>query len=142
MVGDKDVVILVGEIGDLEKFGYYCFDLKGEKQILVNDVEKSRGGPAYRLISVEGFVRGKIDGEEAEVKIPKNIKNFLTYENNKCYIAAPRSLSGFKDYYHNRTLSLSIEDWDYYPINYSEIPRFIDDAILFENMKDEEETNG
>lgn len=141
VVQDEDVIILMGDISD----GNYTdtkelfSQLVGKKKLI-----DYKGGNFSRLEweeilnskpwCVNGAVSGDINGERAIVTI---LSNFNDIEQDK-YYAAANSLTQQNVIYKDNILNLSIENWGYTPIAYMEIPKMIDDMILFETMNEEE----
>lgn len=89
-----------------------------------------------RTICVGGYTIGEIQGEEQPTIIAVEPQNFGSHEVK--YYAAAQSLSKQKERFKNNILNLSMEHWNYSPILYTDIPRLIDDAILFDSMSNEE----
>lgn len=152
VINEDDWVLLMGIISNgtkednIELFN----NLNGKKKYITydkdNDVISLEEYKEYGFVSannVPGFTKGIISGEDSTVIIT-GIKNYLFFkkyyneEFNKYYFAMPGSFKS-KNIYSNKVLNISIENWGYSPIIYREIPQMIDNMILFESMKNEEE---
>lgn len=152
VINEDDWVLLMGIIsnGTKEDNIKLFNNLNGKKKYITydkdNDVISLEEYKEYGFVStnnVPGFTKGIINGEDSTVIIT-GIRNYLFFkkyyneEFNKYYFAMPGSFK-LKNIYSNKILNISIENWGYSPIIYREIPQMIDNMILFESMKNEEE---
>lgn len=152
VINEDDWVLLMGIIsnGTKEDNIKLFNNLNGKKKYITydkdNDVISLEEYKEYGFVSannVPGFTKGIINGEDSTVIIT-GIRNYLFFkkyyneEFNKYYFAMPGSFK-LKNIYSNKILNISIENWGYSPIIYKEIPQMIDNMILFESMKNEEE---
>ena len=138
-VTDEDLVLVVGNLGNLsfEETDKFFGELNGRKKILVDSVTRFNKEEKYKnvsLTSTEGFSTN----ESIEVRIPKTKENFEIYKSHNYYVAAPRSISGEEKVYNNRILSISIDDWELYPISYERLPQIVEDMESYEKMEAEE----
>ena len=137
-VTDEDLVLIVGNLGNLsfEELDNFFGELKGRKRILVDStkgIDKEKYKNIY-FTPTEGFSKN----ESIEVRIPKTKENFEIYKSHNYYVAAPRSISGEEKVYNNRILSISIDDWELYPISYERLPQIVENMESYEKMEVEE----
>lgn len=152
VVGEDDYLIVFGDItfGSLEdskeflsqiKAKWEVVDLNDQRWYRLDDFWKEMG--AAKTCSIDGFVVGTIGGQKANVIISTNSTNTELWLGEKNYIAMAESaaikynLLKEGEIYKDQILNLSLSAWDFYPIDYEDVPRLIDDEILFKEMEEQ-----
>lgn len=113
-------------------------DLKDQPLIKLEEFWKSMG--ARKALSLDGFISGRIKDQQENVIISTTASNVQFWLGEDHYIAMAESaaishnLLKEGEIYRDKILNLSIANWDYYPINVYDVPRLIDDEILFNEM--------
>ena len=147
LVKPEDVVLIMGEFscGTEEETKDIISQLTGTLEIIdyqenapYNNFseENWKKMGIKRVWCVGGIVTGYICGGDKYAVIAATDRNLHT--TGVTYYAAPGSLTNSKKRFENNILNLSMEFWNYTPILYQDIPRLIDDALLFESMENEE----
>lgn len=142
---DRDALLLCGDItyGDLDKTKELFSRLKGNKYLIDFSNKKPFTRKEWQSIGVShvfdvnGFINGEIDGKDSKVVIfakDKNLRKILS----EAYGAAPQSRTKQRNIYQDKILNLSIKEWGYAPILYEDIPRLVDNMVLFEKMENKE----
>lgn len=151
IVEEDDYLIVFGEtsVGDFEstkslmsqiKAKWEIVDLEDQPLYKIEDFWKDMG--AQRARSLDGFVVGTINGEKANVIIATNSSNIQLWLGERNYIAMAESaaienqLLKEGEIYRDQILNLSLSTWDFYPVDYTEVPRLIDDEIFFKGMEE------
>lgn len=147
IVKEDDLTILFGDIAgnnaDLNYVGRIISELNGKKKVV--DIEKDDAAAQVwkditgkKVFKINGAVPGQIKNQDHIVLIyVDRIDKDLVKSGE--YGAAAKSLTKQKEVFENNILSVSIDDWGLTPIAYMEVPKLIDNMILFEAMKGEEE---
>lgn len=144
-VEEDDYLIIFGEtsIGDFEstkslmsqiKARWEIVDLEDQPLYKIEEFWKDMG--AQKARSLDGFVIGTINGEKANVIIATNSSNISLWLGEKNYIAMAESaaienqLLKEDEIYRDQILNLSLSIWDFCPIDYTEVPKLIDNEIF------------
>lgn len=151
IVQEDDYLIIFGQIsaGNFEdtkslmsqiKAKWEIVDLNDQPLYKIEDFWKDMG--AQKAHSLDGFVAGTINGEKANVIIATNSSNIQLWLGERNYVAMAESaaienqLLKEGEIYRDQILNLSLSTWDFCPIDYTEVPRLIDDEILFKQMEE------
>lgn len=139
----EDYVLIVGNFsyGDTNETKNLIEQLNGKKKIMDYSTAISKNIPIEDWESfgvkvsdyVHGWIKGDIEGKKTDVILATNKKCLRTCEN--VYFAAAGSLMESKERFKNNCLNLSIELWDYAPVQYNSIPYLIDNCLLYEKME-------
>lgn len=153
-VADKDdYIVLIGIVtcGSIIGTLYYLNQIKAKKQVL----DKKSGiwfkdclGDSWKdnfdyiFDYINDVTEGTINGKGETIVIPNSIEQFdLMRQLDYVYIAAPNSFLNREELYKNKILNISIEEWNYEPIELgTRLPQIFDDMELFATMKNKEET--
>lgn len=150
VVREDDLVVLFGDIGykgtSWEHLVLTFNKLHGIKKIIGVDkndpeAENWRALTGKKCFKMNGAVPGEIDGKSCVIVIYTSKDYFPSIKelkNGDVPCASAKSISGQKEVFENNVLSLSIEDWDYTPIEYVKISELVDNMILFSKMENEE----
>ena len=145
VVKEDDLTILLGDIlhpqADKDKAKAVFEKLNGTMKVI--DVDSGDESAPYwkevthrKCYNINGAVPGIINNEEVIVFIyTKGQKKIIKTPTD--YGAAAKSLTKQKKILEDNILSISIDDWGLCPILYSDIPRMIDDILLFDQMEED-----
>lgn len=130
VVTNEDTLLLMGIISkgdELQTQGVINF-LNGKK-IIPDFSEKNFSKKFWNSINIStytinGFINGTIKNKNSTVNILSTSKDLIK-NLSIGYCAAPYSLCTNKQLYHNRILNLSTDQFDYYPVDYEQIPSII-----------------
>jgi calcineurin-like phosphoesterase family protein len=146
VITNDEYVLLMGDIshGSFEETKELFSQLTGTiKLITFKENESKFTREEYfnlgisGIYCINGYVRGEIEGTEQRIVILSNKDNYKALV-SQGYVAAPRSLVDIgKTSFKNRTLSISIDEWGYSPIEYNYIPTMINFMITYEKMEEE-----
>lgn len=153
MADSDDYVVFTGIVtcGSMIGTLYYLNQIKAKKQVLDKKSglwfkdclgEKWKDNFDYIFDYINDVTEGTINGEGATIVIPNSIEQFdLMQQFDYVYIAAPNSFLNRKELYKDKVLNISIEEWNYEPIELgTRLPQIFDDMELFATMENKEET--
>ena len=139
---DNDIIILVGDIshGTLEQtvdvltqFNGTIYLMSTQFQEFLNDITlKPYNNKIKTLWGISDFQDSKIGNEISRIVITADAQQIyqLQFVDNT-YIAAPSSVVKMEGLYENRILNISIDKWDFIPIELgTQLPQIIDDMEL------------
>ena len=151
---DNDIIILVGDIshGDfyqtvevLSQFNGTLYLMSKQFQSFLNDVTlKAYEDKIKPLWGISDFQDCSIGGEECRIIISSDAEEIYQLQFvDKTYVAAPESVVKMDKLYDNRILNISLNKWDFIPIDVANrLPQIIDDMelrLIIENNKNKVE---
>ena len=150
VVGENDFVVLLGviSVGSTISTLNYLSKIKGKIQILNEHYGKIFKEATRDEIPIDTSFAGISHislGEEFSVYIPHSkidydLKKELLNDFNTIRIAAPNSYINSDKLYNNKILNISLNKWNYEPIELGErLPQIIDDMEVFSKMETKEE---
>lgn len=116
-----------------------CCDLNRQK--IFNTTEKLQEIGIEHGYSLDCFTKDKVNDVNYYVIISSTI-DYVAYMgliqdlDTEYYWAMPESAKRMKKRLDDRILNISLDQWEYYPIKYSELPYIIDNMKWFESMGD------
>ena len=135
LLNDNDALYLMGYItlGTLEETKLVLNRIKGKKSIIdysgKDFSKKEWSSIGVTTLSINGFIEGEINNKKQKVIILCNIHDLVKNVSNY-YCAAPYSFQVRKTWFNKKILDLSTDSWNYYPVNYEEIPKLIDEIFI------------
>lgn len=139
---DNDIIILMGDIshGTLEQtvdvltqFNGTVYLMSTQFQEFLNDITlKPYNNKIKTLWGISDFQDSKIGNEISRIVITADAQQIyqLQFVDNT-YIAAPSSVVKMDKLYNNRILNISLNKWDFIPIDVANrLPQIIDDMEL------------
>ena len=135
LLNDNDALYHMGYItlGTLEETKLVLNRIKGKKSIIdysEKDFSKKEWSSiGVTTLSINGFIEGEINNKKQKVIILCNTHDLVKNVSNY-YCAAPYSFQVRKTWFNKKILDLSIDSWNYYPVNYEEIPKLINEKFI------------
>lgn len=147
-VRPKDGLILMGKItfGDLTQTKELIKKLNGTKYIIDYSIQGQFNSDEWKEIGFShiwdcpGAVEKEIDGVKSFIILETTQEHLaLDLLRPNCYIAAASSLINKGCRYKDKVLNISLNEWDFEPIEVGErLGQIIDDQELFARMEDKE----
>lgn len=143
VVGENDMVVLLGEVSDgkFEETKIFFSKLNGNEFIYLNDNERTKAAHftknqfkemGIQELCIHSVIYGDVQGNNQRIYV-------LSWDNkemkNDFYCVSTSSVVGEEKNFSNSTLNADVSLWGYAPLKSDDVGKLITNCIEFENLE-------